>query len=576
MRLDGPGLAEPIALGSRALDVLALLAERQGQLVRKDEIMTAVWPATVVEEGNLTVQISALRRVLDQGRAQGSCIQTVPGRGYRFVAPVTRSDAAPTPAVPRPGNGSGALVAAVGLLEPRPAQNIMDAIPPAPPASKSVRLRRVLIAGVAGTLCLVAAAVGAANWRWFTPRENASAPRLSIVVLPFANLSNDPDQQYLADGITEDLTTDLSRIAHTLVISSGTAFTYRHKSIDTKQIGRELGVRYVLQGSVQRSGDQVRVNTQLVDAETDRHLWADRLDRSGSDLFAVQSEITAQIGNTLNLELISAEAARPTEHPDAFDYVLRGRAISLKPSSPAVYAEAITLFEHALALDPYSVQAQAHLANEFVGRVREEISGSPAADLARAEELADRAVAEQPRFAFAHQVKGRVLQAHNRWAEAIPEFEAALALNRNSVWALHYLAVSKIFTGSIEEAIPLEQQAIRLSPREPRIGWWYWVIGNVCLLQSRSDEAIVWYEKARTSIPAAPNLHIRLAAAYGLRNDTQRGAAELAEARGLSPDDRFSSLSRLRATVSHAAARILALYEPTYFAGLRKAGMPED
>jgi TolB-like protein/class 3 adenylate cyclase len=158
-----------------------------------------------------------------------------------------------------------------------------------------------------------------------------AAPRLSIVVLPFANLSSDPEQQYFADGITEDLTTDLSRLADMLVISRDTAFTYRHKPIDTKQIGHELGVRYVLEGSVRRSGNQVRVNAQLIDAETNAHLWAERFDGDTSDLFALQDEITSRIAVALDLELVDAEAARPIEHPDTQDYILRGRAARLKP-----------------------------------------------------------------------------------------------------------------------------------------------------------------------------------------------------------------------------------------------------
>jgi TolB-like protein len=157
--------------------------------------------------------------------------------------------------------------------------------------------------------------------------QPSSAPRLSIVVLPFANLGNDPEQQYFADGITEDLTTDLSRIADMLVISRNTAFTYQGKRVDTKQIGRELAVRYVLEGSVRRSGNRVRINAQLIDAETDAHLWAERFDGDTSDLFALQDEITSQIAFALNIELALAEAARPTEHPDALDYIFRGRAL---------------------------------------------------------------------------------------------------------------------------------------------------------------------------------------------------------------------------------------------------------
>src|SRR6516162_8512970 len=153
-----------------------------------------------------------------------------------------------------------------------------------------------------------------------------AAPRLSIVVLPFANLSSDPDQQYLADGITEDVTTDLSRIENSFVISRNTAFTYRTKPVDTKQIGRELGVRYVLEGSARRSGYKVRVNAQLIDAEIDAHLWAEQFDGDVGDLFALQNEITSRIAIALNLELTSREAARPTDNADALDYLLRGRA----------------------------------------------------------------------------------------------------------------------------------------------------------------------------------------------------------------------------------------------------------
>jgi TolB-like protein/class 3 adenylate cyclase len=176
-----------------------------------------------------------------------------------------------------------------------------------------------------------------------------AAPRLAIVVLPFANLSNDPEQQYFADGITEELTTDLSRLAGMLVISRTTAFSYQGKRIDTKQIGLELGVRYVLERSVRRSGNQIRINTQLIDAATDAHLWAERFDCDTGDLFTLQNEITGRLANALDVELIAAEAARPTEHPDALDYILRGRAVLLKLRTRTTYAEAITLFEKALA-----------------------------------------------------------------------------------------------------------------------------------------------------------------------------------------------------------------------------------
>src|ERR1700730_4556650 len=214
-----------------------------------------------------------------------------------------------------------------------------------------------------------------------------TAPRLSIVVLPFTNLSDDREQQYFVDGITEDLTTDLSTLANMFVISRNTAFTYRSKSVDTRQIGRELGVRYVLEGSVRRSGSQARINAQLIDAATGAHLWAERFDRDTGDLFALQNEITGRLANTLGVELIAAEATRPTADPDALDYILRGRAVLLKPRTPNTYREAINLFEHALALDPQSVEAQSRLAHSLVTRVLSEMSGSATANIARVDGL---------------------------------------------------------------------------------------------------------------------------------------------------------------------------------------------
>src|SRR6266481_5984270 len=215
--------------------------------------------------------------------------------------------------------------------------------------------------------------------------QPAVAPRLSIVVLPFANLSDDREQQYFADGITEDLTTDLSRLAGMLVISGNTAFTYRRKRVDTNPIRRALGVRYLLEGSIRRSHDRVRVSTQLIDAETDAHLWAERFDHDTADLLALQNEITSRIAIALNLELLAAEAARPTERPDVLAYTLRGRATWLKPRSPDTYAEAVSLFERALELDPGSVEAQSWLATELASRALDGLTDAAAADIARAE-----------------------------------------------------------------------------------------------------------------------------------------------------------------------------------------------
>jgi len=499
-----------IPIGSRALGVLGVLVERAGELVPKDEIMKAVWPETVVEDANLTIHISTLRRILDAGRLEGSCIQTISGRGYRFIGQVTQTDTNG-----RPG---------VETLERR-----------------SVR----------------------------TP------PRLSIVVLPFANLSNDTEQQFFSDAITEDLTTDLSGIPGVLVISRNTAFTYQGRRIDTRQIGRELGVRYVLEGSVRRSGDHIRINAQLIDAQTDAHLWARRFDRGITDLFAVQDEVVRQIAVTLNLELITIEAGRTTSNPDALDYILRGRAVMSQPRTRESYTEAISLLERALTLDPRSSEAQSRLATYLSARVLDSMTGSRATDIASAEVLAEQALASSPRSQLAHMAKGQVLRAQGRYAEAIPEYETALAINRNWATALRHIGQCKLFSGFPEETIPLVEQAIRISPRDPELGLFFSEIGRVHLLQSRIDEAILWLERARNAYSAHPVVRATLASAYALNGETQRAATELTEARRLSSDDRFSSVARLKAVQYWGVPKVRALFEATYFIGLRKAGMPE-
>jgi adenylate cyclase len=404
----------------------------------------------------------------------------------------------------------------------------------------------------------------------------AVAPRMSIVVLPFTSLSNDPEQQYFADGITEDLTTDLSRPADMFVISRNTAFTYRNKAVDTKQIGRELGVRYVLEGSVRRSGNQVRVNAQLIDAETDAHLWAERFDRDAGDLFALQNEITGRIANTLNLELLGAETARPSDNLDALDYILRGRAANAKPQSGEKYAEAIGLFERALALDPRSIEAQVRLATALVERVLDQVTDSAAADMARAERLIGQVLAASPRNPLAHYAKGQLLRTQRRCEEAISEYETALASDRNWASVLSHIARCKTLTGLVEEAIPLQEQAIRLNPRDPGIGRYYFRIGEAHLLQARTDDAILWLEKARGAMPGDPATHAWLASAYALKGETERAATELAEARRLAGEGSYSSIARLNASRRSDVPTVRALFEATYYAGLRKAGVSEE
>lgn len=404
----------------------------------------------------------------------------------------------------------------------------------------------------------------------------SGGPRLSIVVLPFASLSEDREQQYFADGITEDLTTDLSRLADIMVISRQTAFVYRTRPADIKQIGRELGVRYVLDGSVRRLGNQIRVSTQLIDAETDVHRWAERFDGDTDDLFKLQNEITSRIAIALDLELVRAEADRPTVHPNARDYILRGRALYLgRLPTRENYTEQIILFERALALDPDSGQAQSLLAAALMARVLDQMTDSADSDIARVEALVDMALAAFPNNALIHYAKAQMLRAQSRLEEAIPEYETVIALNRNSVPAIAVLGYCKLLTGSIEETIAAQERAIRLSPRDPRIWLYYLWIGQAHLLQSRTDEAIPWFGKSHSANPEQPLPHAYLAASYALKGEAQRAAVELGQARKLSFDDRYSTITRLKAAGFFGATKTRALYEATYFAGLSKAGMPD-
>jgi len=569
-RLDDAGVATAVTLGSRSRDLLRLLLAREGELVSKDAIMDAVWPGTAVEEANLTVQIAALRRILDHDRKQGSCIQTVPGRGYRFVAQVNLVDAATaaTADLPCVHGSEGPTDECGNPYHPK--------IHAADEQGGRSWAWRGIIAGLLIGLGLLTGVVAAGNWHSSSPGDRPPAPRLSIVVLPFADLSDDRKQQYFADGITDDLTTDLSRIANLLVISRNTAVTYKDKPIDAKQIGRELGVRYLLEGSVHRSGNQVRINAQLIDAETDSHLWAERFENSTGDLFALQNEIATRISLTLRIELVGAEAARPTEHPDALDYILRARALSLgKRPSRDVYVERINMYERALMLDPRSVSAQSDLAIALVGRVFDQMTESPAADIARAQELIAQALATSPSGHAAHIAKAHLLRAQGRCDEAIPEYETAIAFSSN-VGLIAALGECKFYTGSIEDMIPLQERAIRLSPRDPFIGNWYLRIGVAHLLQSRTEDAIPWFEKARNANPGRAPPHAYLSSAYALKGELERSVAELAEARRLGSDNRYSSMAQLKPSQYWGVPKIRALFENTYFAGLRKAGMPDE
>jgi adenylate cyclase len=319
------------------------------------------------------------------------------------------------------------------------------------------------------------------------------APRLSIVVLPFTNLSDDAGQQYFADGITEDLTTDLSRIADMLVISRNTAFTYRNKLVDTKQIGRELGVRYVLAGSVQRSGNKIRVTAELIDAETDTHLWAGRYDRDRAELFELQDEIVTAIAGAIEPELLKFEreriATRPQKSEDAYELYQRGMFHHYRQNK-ADNIEAQAYFRRALTVDPQYPQATAALSIALCSAAMRGWAENSDVCFDQAHELAQRAVTLDPRYPNAHFALGLVCMWTRRSERAIAAFREAIKLNPSFAAAHVLLGQMCLYAGRPEEAIERAEKGIRLSPTDPRLSMWLPALAGAHYLLRHYAEAI--------------------------------------------------------------------------------------
>jgi TolB-like protein/class 3 adenylate cyclase len=421
------------------------------------------------------------------------------------------------------------------------------------------------------------AAVPTATPQSLPGSASIAVPRLSFVVLPFENLSRDPDQEYFADGITDDLTTDLSRISGSFVIARNTAFTYKGKADDVKQIGRELGVHYVIEGSVRLAGNQVQVNVQLIDAETGAHLWADRFNTDRQDLAEAQSEITGRLARTLNIQLLRDVDYRieqeKTVNPDARDLVMRGWAQWHRQYSMANYQEAQRTFEQALALDPRSVEAKIGLGAALAANVGNGWSSSVKQDEARAEELLVDALGRDPNSSMAHFGMSALRGAQNRLAEAHAEAEAAVALDHNNANAEVILGIWLNWLGRPQAGIPHIEKGILLSPHDPHIGLWYFSLGHAHLLLNQVDQAIDLFRKASTANPRMGSIHLFLAGALGLRGDLDEARAELAESLRLKPD--INSFAAQRAAFpANTNPEYWALAEKTVNLGLRRAGFP--
>ncbi|MEK0083129.1 adenylate/guanylate cyclase domain-containing protein [Benzoatithermus flavus] len=403
-----------------------------------------------------------------------------------------------------------------------------------------------------------------------SPTAPVPAPRLSIAVLPFANLGGDPEQEYFADGITDDLITDLARIDGSFVIASSTAFAYKGRPSDPKQVGRELGVRYVLTGSLRRAGSQVRVNVQLIDAATGGEVWADRIEGDWTRSMELQDAITGRLARTLDLELTDAEsrrvaAERPND-PDAVDLAMRAWSVLNQPLSAEQLQRAQDLFEAALRIDPGLSQALVGLARTLSTRVNSRWSPTPKEDLDRAEALVAQVLARAPNHAMAHYVRGDILMARKDFDPAIAEYQAAIASNRDLAPAYGNIGRALVRAGRAEEAFAPLETALRLSPRDPLLSLWYFGICHAHTHLAQDEAAIAWCSRSNYWVA-----YVDLASAYAWTGRMDEARAAVAELRRVMPG---YTVERWQHEGWSDNPVFLAQYQ-RIVEGLRKAGLPE-
>jgi adenylate cyclase len=559
-RLDANRVPTPVPLGSRAFDILRVLIEHRGGFVSKQEMLDAVWPNIAVEENNLTVQMSALRRVLDRGRVQGSCIQTIPGRGYRLQSPVIYS----------------ASVTSIGTNTHPPAER---STPEPTDQSASTRLWPKFTAW-AGVICLSIAAL-LVMLAWYSRRSPVtvvSRPRLSVVVLPFQNLSNNPADNYLAEGVTLDLTSDLAHLPEAFVIASSSARTYGRAPVDVRQLGRELGVRYAVEGGVSRVGDTLRVNAELVSTETGAQLWSDRFDEPIADLANGQEQVLGRMRDGLGIGLVEIEVARSLhEHPtkpDAFDLILRGRSLRNQPYTDQRRAQALALFEQALVLDPNSVLAPAWTAQMILNDKMDNGYWPDLETRDRVEALMTRARAIAPDSESVLTLSGWWQAAEGRCQDTLTTAKQLIEMFPNNKNFYYMLAECKARTGNPEEAIALMRKAARLSPRDPVMYLNYMLTGLDFMLLGYDKSAIEFLEQSLAVNPDAPAVtrheaYRLLSAVYARSGQDAAAYRAAAEADRLWPFDTVRRHTPPRDSGPVYAAQLLRYREALRLAGER-------
>jgi adenylate cyclase len=608
---------DPIPLTRGEFAVLRMFVTRPGRVISRDSLLDAFTDRRFEPfDRSIDVLVGRIRKKIEADPKQPRLIVTVPGEGYRFDGlpqslsteqktsigvPASRDhigspDRDPGNDAPLAEQGEATSIAAA----PRPTaeaapggaeQLNVTALPAAQAAqvegakfaaSKERPVLLPLAIGIAALLLLI----GSFGW-WFINAKRppamasdapAEAARLSIVVLPFTNLSNDPAQDYFADGVTENLTTDLSRVHNSFVIARNTAFTFKDTKLDAKAIGRELNVRYVLEGSVQRDASRVRVNVQLIDAESGAHLWADRFEEDVVDLFKLQDEVVARLARTLQIELVNAEAQRSLHdrprNPDAVDLTMRGWALFNQSFTEANQQAALALFDQALTLDPTNADA---LAAAGFTDATAYANGwyDPNADrYARGMERANQAILLNPNQGVAHLTKALLIMFKTKpddpasQTEIISEAEASLRADPSLANARLTMAVGNEFLGRYEEGLSDLEQAIRISPRDPYIAVWHMQIGRELLALRRYNEAIEEGLKAVDLGYHTVLSYTALAAFYAAADKTPEAKAALAEAMKLNPK---LSLAWFRA---HNSAWVDTT--PRFRDALMNAGLPQE
>jgi len=410
----------------------------------------------------------------------------------------------------------------------------------------AMRRPRLILAAVVALL-MVAGAV--AMWNFYLrpsppPAEVVSekAPGLelpdkpSIAVLPFVNMSGDPEQEYFSDGITEEIITTLSKVPHLFVIARNSVFTYKGKSVKVQQVGKELGVRYVLEGSVRKAEDRVRITAQLVDAATGGHLWSERYDRDLKDIFALQDEITMKILTAVRVKLTEGEQARlyakGAENLDSFMKVLQGVPYFYRFNKEG-NIQARQMFEEAIALDPKNPGAYTLLGWTYLMEVWYGLSESPGKSMARAAELAQKALALNDTLDLPHSLLANIYLLSRQYEKAVAEAERAVALNPNGADAHAHLGMTLNYVGRREEAIALLEKAIRLNPIPPN--WYSFTLGEAYLLAGQYEEAVAVYKRVLHLNPDDMRAHTGLASTYSLLGREEEARAAAAEVLRLDP-----------------------------------------